>query len=131
MSTRLTSGIELIPIEEMWDSIWEINTTKTIGDTLARVYPGYQWWVRAHAKRGYFMIHCGEINSAMTTNLPYGMLLHVSKIDDHGLLRKKVIRMGGEFLERASLERGRNRGFAPTRVDGLPEKHQPSQLFAA
>ncbi len=98
---------------------------RTIGSTLAGVYPGYQWWVRADVRHGFFVIHCGEINAAMASNMPYGMLMHVSKIDDAGLLRKKIIRMGGEFLERANLVRGRASGEMARRVDGAPDRHQP------
>jgi len=131
MSIKVGGGIEIVPIEQMWSSIWETNTAKTIGDTLARTYPGYQWWVRAHASRGYFVIHCGEINAVIGTNLPYGMLMHVSKIDDHGLLAKKVIRMGGELLERANLVRGKSKGEFARRVDGLPERYQPTRALLA
>ena len=131
MSIKLSSGIEIIPIEQMWDSVWEIEKSKTIGDTLAKTYPGYQWLVRAHASRGYFVIHCAEISVALTTNSPYGMLMHVNKIDDAGLLVKKIIRMGGELLERANLVRGRNTGDSPKQVDGVPKQYQPTRLFTA
>lgn len=129
MSQRLPCGVEIIPIEQMWSSIWEFEKTKLIGDTLAKVYPGYQWWVRAQANAGYFVIHCGEISSVMATNKPYGMVMHVSKMDDHGLLVKKIIRMGGELLERASLERGKSRGKVPTHIDGLPKQYQPMKVL--
>ena len=65
----------------------------------------------------------------MATNKPYGMVMHVSKMDDHGLLVKKIIRMGGELLERASLERGKSRGKVPTHIDGLPKQYQPMKVL--
>jgi hypothetical protein len=129
MSHKLSSGVEIVPIEQMWSSIWEIEKTKIIGDTLAKTYPGYQWWVRARAEAGYFVIHCGEINSVMATNQPYGMLMHVSKMDDHGLLVKKIVRMGGELLERANLIRGKSKGDVPTHIDGLPKRYQPLKVL--
>ena len=125
MSQRLLPGVEIIPIEQMWSSIWEVTKTRLIGDTLAKCYPGYQWLVRAHANRGYFVIQCADINVTLATNQPWGMLMHVSKMDDHGLLIKKIIRMGGELLERAALVRGKNKGDSPRHVDGLPHKFQP------
>ena len=130
MITKLSGGIEIIPIEQMWDSVWEIEKSKTIGDTLAKTYPGYQWLVRAYASRGYFVIHCAEISASLTTNQPYGMLMHVNKMDDAGILTKKIIRMGGELLERANLVRGKSTGDAPKQVDGLPKQYQPSRLFS-
>jgi hypothetical protein len=118
--------IDIIPIEQMWSSVWEVNTAGTIGNTLAQVYPGYQWWVRADAQAGYFVIQCSEINASLNTNQPWGMVMHVSKIDDHGLLRKKIVRMGGELLERASLIRGKSRENQQVkRLDGIPEAMQP------
>lgn len=132
MSIRVPTGnVEIIPIESMWDSIWETNKTKIIGDTLAKAYPGYQWLVRAHASRGYFVIQCGDINASLATNQPWGMLMHVRKMDDHGILVKKIIRMGGELLERANLIRGRSKGDSPQHVDGLPKHHQPLKAYRA
>ena len=122
--------IDIIPIENMWSSVWEVNTAGTIGNTLAAVYPGYQWWVRADARAGYFVIQCSEINASLNTNQPWGMVMHVSKIDDHGLLRKKIVRMGGELLERASLIRGKSRENQQIkRLDGIPEEMQPMRQY--
>jgi hypothetical protein len=121
--------IEIIPIENLWTSVWEVRTAGLIGNTLADVYPGYQWWVRADARAGYFIIQCSEINASLNTNQPWGMVMHVAKIADHGLLRKKIVRMGGELLERASLIRGKSREHQEvTRMDGVPESMQPVKV---
>lgn len=125
MSIKLGGNVEIIPIEQMWSSIWEISKAQLLGDTLAKVYPGYQWLVRAHANRGYFVIQCAEINASLATTQPWGMLLHVNKMDDAGLLKKKIVRMGGELLERAGLVRGRSTGDRPKQVDGVPQHQQP------
>jgi hypothetical protein len=120
--------IEIIPIENLWTSVWEVRTAGLIGNTLAEVYPNYQWWVRADTRAGYFVIQCANINAALNTNEPWGMVMHVSKIADHGLLRKKIIRMGGELLERAGMVRGTYRGDPVTHLDGVPDRMQPVKV---
>lgn len=63
---------------------------------LCRCYPGYDWLVSADDQTGLIDIYLPEMggNHAYT--------LHIAKLDSH---MKKVIKAGGEILERHGLSR--------------------------
>lgn len=52
----------------------------------------------------------------------YGYTLHIAKLDAK---LNKVIRAGGEILERANMVRGASLNLLPRFIDGVPDKHQP------
>lgn len=85
---------------------------------LNTVYPGHPWAVRVD--QGIIFIRHLEFGSN------WGMNLKVAEADhDAAVMRKKIIMLAGEWLERAGLRRGRweeNDGY---RVEGVPEKFQP------
>lgn len=86
---------------------------------LCAAYPGHPWSVRVD--QGIIFIRHLEfgING-------WGMNCHLNKVNhDAAVLKKEVIMMAGEFLERAGLVRGRENGDKIIRVEGIPEKYQP------
>ena len=88
---------------------------------LSTVYPGHPWSVRVMP--GLVFIRHLEFG----TN--WGMNLRTSEIDhDAAVLRRKVLMLAGEWLERAGL--GRGRAEADQKVDwveGVPARDQPPQ----
>jgi hypothetical protein len=84
---------------------------------LCAAYPGHPWAVRVH--HGIIFIrHLQNGNN-------WGMNLRTSEADhDAAVLKKKVILLAGEFLERAGLVRGRENGDEIIRVEGIPDKWQ-------
>ena len=103
----------------------EMRMAQVIGDTLAYTYPGYSWLVGANFTGGIATIEVGEINSEVLSNMSYKYVLHLHNLVDAGIARKKIIRAGGEMLERAYRPRRKWDGLYPTRVDGVKERHQP------
>ena len=53
-----------------------------------------------------------------------GMVLHLDNLTDAGVRKRKVIRAGGEFLERAHWVRGKYQGDAPKVLEGH-KKYNP------
>lgn len=72
---------------------------KYILELLVKHYPGHPWIVQAFTMLGYATIR----NPSLSTK--YGMRLIFPKIFTHDDLVKKIVRFGGEFLERFSVDR--------------------------
>lgn len=89
---------------------------KNAADMLNRHYPGHLWAVHVNTEQGVLVIK----NFAMSFR--YGYILHLNKLDAD---LKKVLRAGGEYLERAKMKRGHWNGVIAKHVDGMPDKHQP------
>ena len=91
---------------------------KNASNLLNQHYPGYLWAVNVNSeeKGGVMIIKNFSIS------FRYGYTLHLNKLDNK---MKKVIRAGGEILERANFNRGTSRNLLPQFIDGVPEKHQP------
>jgi len=89
-------------------------------ELLQRHYPGYVWAVNVNSeeKGGVMTIKNFSVSST------WGMVLHIAKLDNK---LKKVVRAGGELLERAGLIRGRGKGEKSNKVDGIPDKFQMSE----
>lgn len=96
---------------------------KFIGDTLEKAYPGWGWMVNVNSETGLIHIVCGWVNSQVGGN--YGMTLKMGGWVTASELKAKVIRAGGEILERANLQRGRFSGKEIRSVDGVSPQHQP------
>lgn len=91
---------------------------KRAAEMLNKHYPGHLWAVNVNSdeKGGVMVI------KNFSVSFRYGYTLHLSKLDT-GL--KKVMRAGGEILERAKMRRGYGIGEKASHVDGLPDRHQP------
>lgn len=88
---------------------------------LCAAYPGHPWSVRCD--QGIIFIRHLEfgVNG-------YGMNCHLKNVShDAAVLKKEIIMMAGEFLERAGLVRGRENGDQIIHVEGVPEKYQPNR----
>ena len=83
------------------------DLSKRIGETLAKYYPDYNWMVEADSGKA----GVATIRLLYTDNLGrltrYGCLLHLTSWANHDEAEKKVMRLGGEMLERYALKRGR------------------------
>lgn len=90
-------------------------------EALTFAYPGHPWGVRVY-DGGFFIRH-------LEFPANWGMnCRHTTRVYSASAMKREVIRMAGEWLERAGLRRGRweeNDGY---RVDGVPEKYQPISL---
>lgn len=98
------------------------DEANSILEALSTAYPGHPWGVRVY-DGGFFIQHL-----QFPTN--WGMNCRHQNMFDYSAsaFKAQVIRMAGEWLERADMRRGRYDGEQPDyRVDGVPEKHQPHQ----
>jgi hypothetical protein len=88
---------------------------------LCAAYPGHPWAVRVD--KGIIFIR----HLAFGTN--WGMNLKTTEADhDAAVLKRTIVRLAGEWLERAGLKRGRYEDQEVNRVEGVPEKYQPQPL---
>jgi hypothetical protein len=92
---------------------------KGVLSLLWNCYPGHPWSVTC--KPGIIFIRHMDFGSN------WGMNIKVTKFDyDAAVLKKKIIMLAGEWLERANIKRGRLDADQETvRVEGVPEKFQP------
>lgn len=81
-------------------------------------YPGHPWACRVYD--GGFFIYNLDFPSNWGMN-------HKGTYASASLMKKDVIMKAGEWLERAGLARGYNRGDEVKRLEGIPEKFQPVQ----
>ena len=83
-------------------------------ELLQKHYPGYIWAVNVNSEQtgGVMTIKNFSVSSS------FGMTLHITKLDNK---LKKVVRAGGELLERGRLIRGSNKGERAKRVDGITD----------
>ena len=97
------------------------DDAKAIVSLLWHCYPYHPWSVTC--KRGLIFIR--HLDFTRT----WGMALRVSELDhDAAVMKKKIITLAGEWLERAALKRGAYDSDQESyRVEGIPEKHQPHQ----
>lgn len=83
-----------------------------IGETLSTTYPGYAWHV--NIRGGLVIIKNQSISPVWAMCCQYALVAH-----DAGFRRREIVRRGGEFLECASLVRGRAKeGDAAKSLDG-------------
>jgi hypothetical protein len=86
---------------------------------LCAAYPGHPWAVRVD--EGIIFIRHLQFGAN------WGMNLKAKEADySASYLKKKIIMLAGEWLERAGLVRGRENGDEIVRVEGVPEQFQPS-----
>lgn len=92
----------------------DMTMAKEVAETLHAHYPGHLWAVTI--RDGALVIKNLYLSSL------WGMVLHIANITDASIRRKKVIRAGGEFLERANLRRGKYDGQDVKNVEGIKGK---------
>ena len=90
---------------------------------LCAAYPGHPWAVRVD--EGIIFIR----HLAFAGN--WGMNILTKEVDhDAAVLKRKIVMAAGEWLERAGLARGRENGDEAVRIEGVPEKDQPTSQKA-
>lgn len=108
--------------------LWQEGATKAqedeahgILEALTAAYPGYPWAVRVY-DGGFFIRHLGYPAG-------WGMnCKHPQFGYSASAMKRQIILMAGEWLERASLKRGRENGDEPQYVHGVPANQQlPSE----
>lgn len=75
----------------------DYDMAREVVEILHQTYPGHLWW--ATVVNGIVNIKNLFISQS------YGMALHYDKLGDANERKRKVIRAGGEFLERAHMRR--------------------------
>ena len=93
----------------------DMGMARDIAETLHAHYPGHLWAV--NVKSGVATIKALNISSQ------WGMVLHYENIKGDAKVRaERVMRSGGEFLERAHLSRGKYRAGERAKVlEGAPD----------
>jgi hypothetical protein len=104
---------------EFWGSTKMLeDDAKGILSLLWHAYPNHPWSV--HCRPGVIFI------KDMSFPVNWGMALKVSEIDhDAAVMKKKIIMLAGEWLERANKKRGIGEDQDVNRVEGVPEQFQP------
>ena len=96
------------------------NLAKNILEMLTEAYPGHPW--AAYVRQGVLFIKYLDPN--MKGN--WGMAKKLGAVDfDANVLKRSIVMMAGEWLERCGMIRGLNRGDRITHIEGVPEKYQP------
>ena len=96
-----------------------VHEAEQVLGILCAAYPGHPWSVRVD--QGIIFIRHLEFGLN-----GWGMNCKVNRLNhDAAVLKKEIVMMAGEFLERAGLVRGRANGDEIIRVEGVPEKYQP------
>ncbi len=90
-------------IAEAEADLRDMRVSKDVGDTLARVYPGYRWLVNAQFDQGIVDLRCGQVHGL------FGATIHLRRYYSASSFKRTVIGFGGELLERARLSRTRAR----------------------
>jgi hypothetical protein len=90
-------------------------------------YPGYRWAVDFDEMQGVAKIVNFTLLDPLQTREMYGYILHLKTVyEDQSNQWRKLIRAGGEILERAYMDRKAwDRHTYPKKIDGIPIKHQP------
>lgn len=84
-------------------SALELQLAMTTGDILERAYPGHGW--RVYARSG--VVYFDSISVCMRRqNAGWRMVIHQDDMHDARRVRDKVVRAGGEYLERCGIRRG-------------------------
>lgn len=101
----------------------QMSEAEKVLDLLSTVYPGHPWAVRVDD--GIIFIRHLQFGSN-----GWGMNLRTREVEhDAAVLRRQIVMLAGEWLERAGLKRGRYEApYEDYRVEGVPEKYQPPSL---
>lgn len=88
---------------------------KEVARILCEAYPGHPWHISVAG--GMIVIKLMNISNKMGIARRYDRLTF-----DATIMKKEIVRAGGEFLERARLARGAYRGQQIGEVDGIEAK---------
>lgn len=101
----------------------QADEAEDILGVLTLAYPGHPWAVRVY-DGGFFIRHL-----AFPAN--YGMNCKAKNVThDAAVMRREIIMMAGEWLERAGIARARfDADQDVTRVEGVPDRLQPMQAL--
>lgn len=93
---------------------------KEIGEYICAAYPGYSWHIRIDG--GLLIIKNMSISEVNAMVRRYSDIAHDAKAR-----KMEVVRAAGEFLEAASLRRGRSEGVIANKLEGVAkgEKFKP------
>lgn len=95
----------------------DILLAKRASATLNKHYPGHLWAVHVNSEGGVMVVKNFRVS------FQYGMVLHLKNVYQDPSL-KRVIRAGGELLERARMLRGRADGQSATMLEGVEQRHE-------
>lgn len=84
------------------DAMAEEDICRAVGEDLTRAYPGHPWLVGCIGEAGTIVIDLGYEKPHAIRNM--GWLLHIKSLHEAGG-QAKVMRAGGELLERFGLAR--------------------------
>lgn len=103
------------------DTYAQLMEARKVYELLGEFYPGHPWSVRVMP--GLLFIRHLDFPKN------YGMALKMREADhDAAVLKRKIIMLAGEWLERANMKRGRaDADQEHGRVEGVPERDQPYQ----
>ncbi len=91
-------------------------------EMLTIAYPGHPWAVRVDGGV-IFIRHLANLHNN------YGMICKVNQVNhDAAVLKREIVKMAGEFLERAGLKRGRYDDTEIQVVEGVPEQFKPQYV---
>lgn len=110
--------------------LWQEGATKAqedeanaILEALTVAYPGHPWGVRVY-DGGFFIRHLDfPSNWGMNCRNP-------TRLYSASALKREVIRMAGEWLERANMRRGVWNEESIKSVEGVPLRFQPAEYQA-
>lgn len=86
-------------------NIIDADLCRKISDILMMHYPEHLWMVGADHQAG--MIYVELPYDSVIRNFQFGFNMHISKLGNARTMEKKVMKAGGELLERFKLKRGR------------------------
>ena len=89
-------------------------------EVLTFAYPNHPWGVRVY-DGGFFIRHLDFPSQ-------WGMNCKTKKVYSVSSLKREVILMAGEWLERAGLKRGVGEDAGAYKVEGVPDKFQPPEF---
>lgn len=89
----------------------DIIVCHQVNEILQKHYPGHLWSVGCNHEAGTVHIEL-PYATRVKTRFPFGFLLYISSLKSASEMEKKVMRAGGELLERFKLERGRATKFS-------------------
>lgn len=101
----------------------QTDEAEDILTVLTTIYPGHPWAVRVY-DGGFFIRHL-----AFPAN--WGMNCKFKSVGhDWAVMKREIILMAGEWLERAALARGRyDADQEIEHLEGAPPNHQPHRLL--
>lgn len=99
------------------------DEANSILEVLSFAYPGHPWGVRVY-DGGFFIRHLHpDLPAGWGMNCKFKNISH-----DAAVMKREIIFMAGEFLERTGMARGRYDGDQEiVRLEGVPEREQPHQ----